>query len=75
VLAVATRRWEGWQECIQTWRDNAVGNYLECVVTNRDVLDAYQTIVDNTTAPILAFLHDDLKLLEKDGPTCAPRVR
>lgn len=66
VYAIATREQPSWLECVASWHDSASKMYLQYIVFDQDVLPAYQMATDGTTEPILAFLHDDLMIYEKD---------
>lgn len=63
MLAIATRRWDGWLKCVDSWYEHvadlndAPHHY---VVANEDVLVAYQEAFQNTTEPILGMVHDDV---------------
>lgn len=64
--AIATRCWERWASCVQTWVDTAENkSYKEYVVCDEDVLPAYQEILETTKEPVLAYIHDDLEIFEK----------
>jgi len=65
VLAIATRGWEGWLECVKSWGRTASDSHRNYVVANRDVLTAFQTAYQDTTEPIIGYLHDDLVIYEQ----------
>lgn len=70
VYCIATWMWDGWQDCIKSWRSNASRRYPEFIVYNKSIMDAYQECWLGAqdyqyTDPILMFAHDDLKIYEK----------
>lgn len=65
VLAIATRRWEGWERCVQTWRDTANRSHFQFVVCDCDVMQAYQYAYEGTVEPIIGMIHDDVEIFEK----------
>ena len=70
VLAIATRGWDGWASCVDTWYVTAKNGWLrQYVVCNKDVLPAYQEALERTTQPIIAFIHDDVEIYEKNWDT------
>lgn len=64
VLGVATRGWDGWNECVRSWNETASKPYRVYCVAGMKVVPAYQTIYEDTTEEIIAFLHDDLVIHE-----------
>ena len=71
VYCIATRRWDGWTDCVKTWRNNASRKYPEFIVYGKNVLEAYQECWMESqdfehSDPILAYCHDDLRIEEKD---------
>jgi GT2 family glycosyltransferase len=67
VYGIATREWDGWLDCVASWDEHtAPRTYPFAIVKNMNVLEAYQTAFEKTREPILAFLHDDLRILEQD---------
>jgi hypothetical protein len=65
VYCVCTRGWEHWKDCVESWHDTATGRYGTFVCMGQDVVPAMQTCYEETTEPILAFIHDDLVIYEK----------
>jgi hypothetical protein len=71
VYCIATRKWDGWLDCVHTWRENASRKYPEFIVYDKKVLDAYQECWLESqdflySDPILAFIHEDVNIFEKD---------
>jgi hypothetical protein len=71
IYCIATRRWDGWLDCVHTWRANASRKYPEFIVYDKNVLEAYQECWLESRnfeyqEPILAFIHDDCKILEQN---------
>ena len=71
VYCIATRRWDGWLDCVKMWRENASRKYPEFIVYDKNILEAYQECwLDSQnflySDPILFFGHDDLLITEKD---------
>lgn len=62
VLGFATRRWEGYKDCIDSWQPHP---FPTLIVEDMDVLDAYQIICNATDEPIIGLPHDDVVCLEK----------
>lgn len=63
---VATRQWEGWSACIDSWLQNAVGDYPVFVISGKDILPAFTELYEHSQgSDILAYLHDDLVITEK----------
>jgi hypothetical protein len=66
VYGVATREWDGWGNCIQSWVDNASRFYPVSAAKHKPVLEAFQQIYEQTTEPIISYCHDDLMIEEKN---------
>jgi len=66
VLGVATREWDGWQNCVMSWLATASDFYAGYNVKGRDVLPAFQEIYEKTKEPIIAYIHDDVVIHEKN---------
>lgn len=66
VYAVASRGWQGWLDCIRTWFNTASTEYSIYVCMGLDVVPAMQTCYEETKEPILAYIHDDVQIHEKD---------
>jgi hypothetical protein len=66
VLAIATRGWPGFADCVETWQVAASKRYRETYAVDKPVLEAYQELFENTTEPVLAWIHDDVKIYESD---------
>ena len=69
VLAVATRGWEGWQECVNSWDETASLPRRKYIVYGKEVLPAYQEALVKTTEPIISMTHDDVIIHEKGWDT------
>lgn len=70
VYCIASRGWERWAECVQTWVDQADDQcHYEYVVLGMDVVPAYQQAYKDTKDPILAFIHDDVEIYEPGWDT------
>lgn len=65
MLCLATRKWEGWQRCMETMLSNASDVLDLCIVTDEDVVPAYQKMYEMCKSEILAFIHDDVEIFEK----------
>jgi GT2 family glycosyltransferase len=65
VLAIATRRWEGWERCVQTWHATATRHHFQFVVCDCDVMQAYQIAYETTVEPVIGMIHDDVEIYEK----------
>jgi hypothetical protein len=61
---VCTRGWEGWRQCMQTWDDTASINHHAVICMDQDVIPAMQFCYEQTKEPILAYMHDDFRILE-----------
>lgn len=66
VLGIASRHWEGYRKCVDSWQSTAVNSHPEYEVVNKPILEAFQEIYENTTEPIIALMHDDLMVYEQD---------
>lgn len=66
VYGIATREWEEWGECVGTWYDHAKGFYRASIVRHMPIPAAQQRIFERTTEPIIAYIHDDCRILEKN---------
>lgn len=66
VYGIATRNWAGSAECVASWLATASEPYPEFRAENMHVPAAFQYIYENTTEPIIALIHDDLRILEQD---------
>lgn len=77
VVVAATMRWDGWERCIQTWRDQllATGDDVDFLIVDnteirRSITESYSKSVyflDKAPHPysIIGFLHDDLEIHEQ----------
>jgi len=66
VYCVATRHWSGWLDCVWSWQHTAAVKRNPFVVENKNIVEAYQLAYEQTTAPILAMIHDDVVIYEQD---------
>jgi hypothetical protein len=66
VLGVATREWDGWKNCVMSWLATASDFYAGYNVKGKDVLPAFQEIYEKTKEPIIAYIHDDVVIHEKN---------
>lgn len=66
VYGIATRCWPAWKDCVYSWNDTASQSYPEYIVKGKPILEAFQEIYENTSEPIIAYIHDDLEIYEKD---------
>ncbi len=66
VLGVATRNWSGSQLCVESWQKTASEKYPICVAENMTIPHAFQHIYENTSQPILAHIHDDVYITERN---------
>lgn len=64
VLAIATRRWEGWIKCVNSWYRTAVYPCSSRIIYDMNVVQAYQQAYETTTQPIIAMIHDDVEISE-----------
>lgn len=64
VYGIATRHWEGWRDCVNSWLSNASQDHGYIHVPNMDILSAFQLIYRGTTEPIIALIHDDVVIYE-----------
>ena len=68
-FAIATREWEGWRKCVDSWSQTCTygwGPYDGYGVRNNGVLEAYQWAFEKSHEPILAFIHDDVMIHEHE---------
>ena len=65
MLCIATRKWEGWKRCLDTMFASADEHLDLCIVSDEDVVPAYQKMFEMCKSPILAFIHDDVEIYEK----------
>ena len=63
--AIATREWQGYKQCVFSWDRTANGFYPAWLVTDQDVLPAYQECYENLPEPIQAYIHDDVMIYER----------
>jgi GT2 family glycosyltransferase len=65
VLGIATRQWESWVDCINSWQWTAsLGQLPYYVVIGKDVVPAFQEIWKRTDQEIIAYMHDDVIIRE-----------
>lgn len=64
VMVVATREWDGWLECMESWGKTASERHGIVVIRDMDVLPAYQTGYENTNEEIIGLVHDDVEIHE-----------
>lgn len=65
VFGVATRGWQGFAACVETWQATASKRYQEFYAIDMDIVPALQYIYEKTTEPIIAYIHDDVNIFEK----------
>jgi Glycosyltransferase like family len=67
VICIATRMWDDWTNCVDTWRLTSTSRRWDkfCIVKNKDVVPALQESYEQTTEPIIGYLHDDLEIYER----------
>ena len=63
---IATREWDGWLKCVRSWTCHASQPHYVSLVKGHDVLDAFQLSYLRTGQEILAHIHDDLVIHEKN---------
>ena len=66
IYCVASRGWPGYMDCIRTWKETASEQYSMYICMGLDVVPAMQLCYESTREPILAYLHDDVEIHEKD---------
>lgn len=74
VLGNATLHWKGtgdnwvtnWTTCVKSWYKTASQRYPRYEVYRKPMMQAYQEIYESTTEPIVAYIHDDVLILEQD---------
>jgi hypothetical protein len=66
VYCVATRGWQDWKGCMMSWFRTASTKYPATVCKDMDVVPALQRLYEDTKEPILAYLHDDVIIHEKN---------
>jgi hypothetical protein len=66
VHANATLHWEGWKDCVQSWKDTALFKHPIYEVYRKPIMAAYQEVFENTTEDILCYAHDDVTFYEPD---------
>jgi hypothetical protein len=69
VLGIATREWDGWYPCVDSWREHAWLSHSMNIVFNKDVMLAFQDVYQSACgAPgsetIIALIHDDVCIFE-----------
>lgn len=65
VYGIATRMWDGWRDCVNSWLATASENHPFISVPNRDIITAFNLIYKGTSEPIIALIHDDVVIYEK----------
>jgi hypothetical protein len=65
VYVIATRLWDGYRDCVNSWLATASENHGFIQIPNRTVVEAYQLGYRGTTEPILAMIHDDVMIYEQ----------
>ncbi len=65
VHSLATRHWEKWGDCVASWYKTAVKYRPAYMVYNRPMMQAYQEVLENTAAEIIAYIHDDVEIYEQ----------
>lgn len=64
VYGIATRHWEGWRGCVNSWEDMASVSHPYILAENMPIPLGFDMIYRSTTEPIIAYLHDDLVIHE-----------
>lgn len=66
-IGIASWRWDGAEECIQSWTEKGSRVYQTAFVYNERILPAYQAIFEAAKgADILFYVHDDVICHEQD---------
>jgi hypothetical protein len=68
-MIVATRKWEHWRDCVDSWQDTARGRLNCVIVADKDVIPAYDRGYRATTEEVLGYCHDDLVIYESGWNT------
>jgi GT2 family glycosyltransferase len=66
VYGVCTMGWEGWRKCVRSWDDTASTYYPWIVAADKPIPVGFNQIYYSTTEPIIAYIHDDLVIHERD---------
>lgn len=66
VYGVATRMWNGWQDCVGSWAATASMDYPVLVAGHHNIVPAFDGIYRKTTEPVIAYIHDDVTIYEQD---------
>ena len=67
VYGIATRGWEKWTECVNSWLANTEPRvYHVRVVLGMLIMPAFEIVREETHEPIIAYIHDDVMIYEKD---------
>lgn len=64
VYGIATRNWEGWSDCVNSWLETASENHPYICVPGMGIPMAFEMIYKGTTEPIIAMIHDDVIIYE-----------
>ena len=65
IYGIATRMWDGWRDCVNSWMATASEHHGYILIKNRTIMEAFQLIYQGTTEPIIAYIHDDVVIHEQ----------
>jgi GT2 family glycosyltransferase len=64
VYGIATCEQPSWQSCVASWHETASKVYPHRIIRHFDVLEAYQIAYEDSTEPVIAYIHDDVMIYE-----------
>jgi GT2 family glycosyltransferase len=65
VYGIATRFWDGWSDCVESWQENATSRYRMKVVADLAIPQCFESIYRGTEELIISLIHDDLMIYER----------
>lgn len=66
VYAICTRYWDKWRECVWSWDDHAAERHPYILIPMMPIPICFEAAYRSTTEPIIAMLHDDLVIHERN---------
>lgn len=66
VYGIATREWDGWRECAESWARAAHDWHPQIVALDMNIVPAFDKIYRGSVEPVIAYIHDDVMIYEQD---------
>lgn len=65
VYGIATRHWDGWRQCVDSWYSTASAVHPWIIAPNMPIPQCFDAIYHSTSEPIISYIHDDVMIYEQ----------